>query len=45
MFAQHGVDVFFSHWQTYDRNQPYGDDPDGPDALMGELEAAGVRAA
>jgi 3-oxoacyl-[acyl-carrier protein] reductase len=39
-----GADVFFSHWRAYDRNQPYGDDPEGPDALTKELEAAGVRA-
>jgi 3-oxoacyl-[acyl-carrier protein] reductase len=45
MFARHGADVFFTHWQAYDRFQPYGDDPDGPGALTEELEAAGVRAA
>jgi 3-oxoacyl-[acyl-carrier protein] reductase len=45
MFAQHGVDVFFTHWRDYDRNQPYGEDPDGPDALTKELEATGIRAA
>lgn len=44
-FARHGADVFFTHWQAYDRNQPYGEDPDGPDALTKELEAAGVRVA
>lgn len=43
--ARHGADVFFTHWQAYDRNQPYGDDPDGPDALTKKLEAAGVRVA
>lgn len=45
MFAGHGADVFFTHWQAYDRTQPYGDDPDGPHALQQELEAVGVRAA
>lgn len=45
MFARHGADVFFTHWRAYDREQPYGEDPDGPDTLMRELQAAGVRAA
>lgn len=43
MFARHGADVFFTHWRAYDREQPYGDDPDGPGALMRELETTGVR--
>jgi 3-oxoacyl-[acyl-carrier protein] reductase len=45
MFARHGADVFFTPWQPYDRNQPFGDDPDGPDACLKDLEAASVRAA
>ena len=45
MLARHGADIFFTHWRAYDREQPYGEDPGGPDDLMGELEATGVRAA
>lgn len=45
MLARHGADVFFTHWLAYDRNQPFGDDPDGPDACVKDLEAASVRAA
>lgn len=44
MLASHGADIMFTHWQTYDAAQPYGDDPDGPAALQDELRSLGVRA-
>jgi 3-oxoacyl-[acyl-carrier protein] reductase len=43
MFAGHGAEVLFTHWQPYDREQDYGDDPDGPVALRQELQSLGVR--
>jgi len=44
MLAGHGADVLFTHWQPYDREQEYGADDDGPDALRRELRVLGVRA-
>ena len=44
MLASHGADILFTHWQSYDAAQPYGDDPDGPAALQDELRSLGVRA-
>lgn len=44
MFARHGADVLFTHWQAYDQEQPYGSDDEGPLALERELQALGVRA-
>jgi 3-oxoacyl-[acyl-carrier protein] reductase len=43
LFARHGADVLFTHWQAYDQEQPYGADPDGPHALLHELRELGVR--
>ncbi len=42
--AAQGADIFFIHWQSFDRTQPHGEDPDGPVALLDELRAYGVRA-
>lgn len=42
--ASHGADVFFTHWQAYDRAEGNGLDADGPAALALELLALGVRA-
>jgi len=42
--AADGVDIAFTHWQTYDREMPWGADPNGPTALVTELQAQGVRA-
>ena len=44
MLASHGADILFTHWQSYDAAQPYGDDPDGPAALQDELRSLAVRA-
>jgi 3-oxoacyl-[acyl-carrier protein] reductase len=44
MLAGHGADILFTHWRAYDHAQPYGADPDGPDALHRELRELGVRA-
>lgn len=44
MLASHGADILLTHWQAYDQEQPYGADDDGPDALLRELRALGVRA-
>lgn len=44
MLASHGADILFTHWQSYDQEQPYGADPDGPEALQHELREMGVRA-
>ena len=42
--AAQGVDIFFTTWQPYDRQQDYDSDEDGPEALQTELRAMGVRA-
>src|SRR5918999_2055150 len=42
--ASRGAGVVFSYWKAYDRNMPWGSDEDEPEALLGELRAAGVRA-
>ncbi len=39
-----GADVFFTYWKDYDEEMPWGADEDGPEALVTELRAAGVRA-
>jgi 3-oxoacyl-[acyl-carrier protein] reductase len=44
MLASHGADILFTHWQSYDQEQPYGADLDGPEALQHELRELGVRA-
>ena len=41
--ATQGHDIFFTHWQAYDRTMTWGEDTDGPDALQAEIEALGVR--
>ena len=41
--AAQGVDIFFTHWQTYDQSMPWGEDTDGPRALQAEIRAMGVR--
>lgn len=42
--AANGADVFFTHWQPYDRTMEWGADADGPAALLAELAGLGVRA-
>jgi 3-oxoacyl-[acyl-carrier protein] reductase len=42
--ASRGADVVFSYWKAYDREMPWASDEDAPEALLGELRAAGVRA-
>ena len=42
--ASCGADVVLSYWKAYDSEMPWGSDEDEPEALLGELRAAGVRA-
>lgn len=42
--AAQGIDVAFTHWQSYDQLMPWGADTDAPSALQTELQNAGVRA-
>ncbi len=42
--ASRGADVVLSYWRAYDRKMPWASDEDVPEALRGELRAAGVRA-
>jgi 3-oxoacyl-[acyl-carrier protein] reductase len=42
--ARAGADVFFTHWQAYDSQMPWGADRDGPSMLEEALERQGVRA-
>lgn len=44
LFAAHGADVFFTHWQAFDETQLCGVDEDGPAFLLREMREAGVRA-
>jgi len=42
--ASRGADVVLSYWKAYDREMPWASDEDEPEALLGGLRAAGVRA-
>ncbi len=42
--AANGCDIFFTHWQPYDRLADWGSDEQGPAALLAELCELGVRA-
>ena len=42
--ASRGADVVLSYWNAYDRVMPWGSNEDEPEALLGELRAAGIRA-
>ena len=42
--ASRGADVVLSYWGAYDREMPWASDEDEPEALVGELRAAGVGA-
>jgi 3-oxoacyl-[acyl-carrier protein] reductase len=42
--ASRGADVVLSYWGAYDREMPWASDEDEPEALLGELRAAGVGA-
>ena len=42
--ASRGADVVLSYWKAYDREMPWASDEGEPEALLGELRAAGVRA-
>jgi len=42
--ALRGADVVLSYWKAYDREMPWGSEEDGPEVLLGELRAAGIRA-
>lgn len=43
-FAAHGADIFFTHWQRYDRALYQGTAATDPDTLLNELQSLGVRA-
>ena len=42
--ASRGADVVLSYWKAYDREMSWASDEDEPEALLGQLRAAGVRA-
>ena len=42
--ASRGADIGLSYWKAYDREMPWGSDEDEPEALLGKLRAAGIRA-
>jgi 3-oxoacyl-[acyl-carrier protein] reductase len=42
--ASRGADIVLSYWRAYDREMPWESDEDEPEALLGELRAAGIRA-
>jgi 3-oxoacyl-[acyl-carrier protein] reductase len=42
--AFRGADIVFSYWRAYDRGAPWASDEGEPEALLGELRAAGVGA-
>src|SRR5215204_607233 len=42
--ASRGADVVLSYCRAYDREMPWESDEDEPEALLGELRAAGIRA-
>ena len=44
MLAAQGVNILFTSWKAYDREQPYGSDEDGPGALEQTLLDLGVQA-
>ncbi|WP_026690295.1 SDR family oxidoreductase [Alteribacter aurantiacus] len=39
--GEKGVDVLFTYWGEYDREMPYGEDVDGPEALKRDIRAMG----
>ena len=41
--AANGVDIFFTHWRSFDSTLPEGVDKDGPARLQNELQKQGVR--
>ena len=43
--AADGAAVVLHSWAAHDAEQPWGGDPDGPDAVVEEIRAAGGRAA
>ena len=43
--AVDGFAVMLHSWSAHDREQPWGEDPGGADALVAELERLGARAA
>ena len=42
--ASRGADVVLSYWKAYDREMPWASDEDEPEALLGQLRDACVRA-
>lgn len=41
--AMEGANIFYTHWQDYDRLQEYGAEEDWPDQLQAELHRIGVQ--
>jgi 3-oxoacyl-[acyl-carrier protein] reductase len=44
VLASRGADVVFSYWRDYDRETPWASEGEEPEALIGDLLAAGVEA-
>jgi len=42
--ASRGAGIVFSYWRDYDREMPWASEGEEPEALLGELLAAGVEA-
>jgi 3-oxoacyl-[acyl-carrier protein] reductase len=42
--ASRGADIVLSYWKAYDREMPWASDEDEPEALLGELQAAEIKA-
>ncbi len=41
--ARRDIDIYFSYWQAYDRQMPWGAAEDEPEIIQQELRKAGVR--
>lgn len=41
--AQANIDIFFTHWSSYDRSMPWGAEEDEPALLQEQIQALGVR--
>jgi|SRR5947209_2415650 len=44
LLAERGARVVFTYWHAFDREQPWGAEPEHPPALLAELHRLGVQA-
>ncbi len=44
ILAQAGADIYFTYYQPYDQEQPWGSDPQEAAALLTELTSLGIKA-